>query len=476
MSWQEGDIKKAFQARRHKPWTVGYETPVSADMQTGPLEVTGKLPRDLHGVLYRNGPAMHDRGAGRYAHKWDGDGMIQAFRFADGTVTHTGRFVRTKKFQAEEAAGEYLLSAFGSAVPGKTELNTDIDEMNSANLSAVYHAGRLLALWEPGSPHELDPETLETKGIYRADSAELLRPFSAHPKVGTNGDGDLWNFGSDPIASELSVYKLSATGAVEVCRRFAVKDLPPMHDFAVTQNHLIFLLPPALFDREKLIAGKAFGLSVNWAPELGTRVLVIDKRSWSQTWYQLPPWIIHHVGNAWEDADEVIRFDVFANAEPQAMATGWNVMRGKYVHVQGPVMTLVELRAGKLPQVTRFDALEGEYPVIDPALSGRDYEQVLCVARNRTRSSGMPDWGDLASFNVKQGTIQSYGFGDDWIAEEHVYAGRNSQWAVGTALDTVARQTVLSVFNVHHVGDGPVAQVRLPYALPLGVHGTFRAL
>jgi all-trans-8'-apo-beta-carotenal 15,15'-oxygenase len=119
MSWQDGDIKKAFQARRHKPWTVGYETPVSADMQTGPLEVTGKLPKDLQGVLYRNGPAMHDRGAGRYAHKWDGDGMIQAFRFADGTVTHTGRFVRTKKFQAEEAAGEYLLSAFGSAVPGK---------------------------------------------------------------------------------------------------------------------------------------------------------------------------------------------------------------------------------------------------------------------------------------------------------------------------------------------------------------------
>ncbi|SFQ33064.1 carotenoid oxygenase family protein [Variovorax sp. 770b2] len=474
MNWQDGEIKRAFHARRHKPWTVGYEASVSTDIYSGRLETTGRLPKDLQGILYRNGPAMHERGAGRYAHKWDGDGMVHAFRFADDAVTHTGRYVRTKKYLAEESAGEFLFSTFGSSVFGKTGLNLDIDDMNAANLSAVYHAGRLLALWEPGSPYELDPETLETKGILCANRPELLRPFSAHPKIDTKGE--LWNFGSDPITSELSIYKLTAAGVLEVCHRFTVKDLPPMHDFAVTENHLIFLLPPTLFDERKLTSGKPFGLSMNWAPALGTRVLVIDKRTWAQTWYLLPAWVIHHVGNAWEDADEVIRFDLMANTEPRATATGWSVMRGKYVHVPGPVMTLIELRVGKPPEVIRFETLEGEFPVVDPAVVGREYDQVLCLARSPGRPSGTPGWGDLAAFDVGRGTIQSFGFGNDWIAEEHVYAGRNSPWAVGTALDLAAKRSVISVFNVHHISDGPVAQVHLPYALPLGLHGTFRSL
>jgi all-trans-8'-apo-beta-carotenal 15,15'-oxygenase len=47
------------------------------------------------------------------------------------------------------------------------------------------------------------------------------------------------------------------------------------------------------------------------------------------------------------------------------------------------------------------------------------------------------------------------------------------RWIAGTALDTLARSTALSVFDVEHVSDGPIAQARLPYSLPLGLHGTF---
>jgi len=46
---------------------------------------------------------------------------------------------------------------------------------------------------------------------------------------------------------------------------------------------------------------------------------------------------------------------------------------------------------------------------------------------------------------------------------------------MGTALDTRADNTVLSIFDAAHVSDGPIAQARLPYSLPLGLHGTFRS-
>ena len=48
---------------------------LSAPLQT----VQGKLPSELAGTLWRNGPAEHDRFGHRYGHWFDGDGMIQAF-------------------------------------------------------------------------------------------------------------------------------------------------------------------------------------------------------------------------------------------------------------------------------------------------------------------------------------------------------------------------------------------------------------
>ena len=73
----------------------------------------------------------------------------------------------------------------------------------------------------------------------------------------------------------------------------------------------------------------------------------------------------------------------------------------------------------------------------------------------------------------------SYAFGDDWMLEEHlVVAGqdaRKAKWAVGTALDCRRRATVVAVYDLDDIASGPVASARLPYALPLGLHGTFLA-
>ena len=40
----------------------------------------------------------------------------------------------------------------------------NLELKNSANTNGCYWGGKLHALWEAGAPHELDPDTLETKG------------------------------------------------------------------------------------------------------------------------------------------------------------------------------------------------------------------------------------------------------------------------------------------------------------------------
>ena len=81
--------------------------------------------------------------------------------------------------------------------------------------------------------------------------------------------------------------------------------------------------------------------------------------------------------------------------------------------------------------------------------------------------------------DVDSGRRQQFTYGDDWLVEEHIYAddpgSTRSRWILGMALDLRAKQSVINVFDANHLGDGPVAQIRLDRSLPLGLHGNFRS-
>lgn len=69
--------------------------------------VEGMIPAGLRGTLYRNGPGLFDRGGARKSNILDGDGMVQAFAFADDGVCYRNRFVRTEKFVEEDAQDRF---------------------------------------------------------------------------------------------------------------------------------------------------------------------------------------------------------------------------------------------------------------------------------------------------------------------------------------------------------------------------------
>ena len=163
-----------------EPWLVGWKT---VGVETlGPTEavIEGRWPSSLTGVLYRNGPAWFERGALRYQHWFDGDGMLQAWRFREGRVSHTGRMVNTMKFAHEAQAGRFEMHAAGTNIPNALPFRNN-DDMNTANTAVVKLGNRVFALWEAGSAYEVDPDTLATRGPTTWRSDLVAAPFSAHP-------------------------------------------------------------------------------------------------------------------------------------------------------------------------------------------------------------------------------------------------------------------------------------------------------
>ncbi|MEQ6352294.1 carotenoid oxygenase family protein [Ralstonia pseudosolanacearum] len=473
-------------ARAERAWLAGFEG-VSADLPPSALTVEGRFPAALHGSLYRNGPARHQIGGLRYHHLFDGDGMIQRYdidtRGARTRVAHRGVFVRTDKFVADTAAGRPVRGTFATLLPGMVPIDSP-DAINVANTSVVMRGDELLALWEGGSATRLDPDSLRTLGVktWRADYAGM--PFSAHPKV--EADGTLWNFGVSSAAGLLTVYCVGADGALRRAQSVRVPQMAMVHDFAVTQRHLVFLLPSFIYDVERARDGASFLDAHVWRPELGMRALVLDKNDAARMrWFELPAGFVFHVGNAWSSPDgQRIHLDYVRSDDAAIVTTALReLMRGHIVHPAAPArltQLTLDLRSGRAGQTATPYA--AEFPKIDTRRTGLRHRALFCVANAVSRPGADSPIGfdTLMRFDTESGHVQRYRFAQRALVEEHLFvpAGPNAPegegWLLGTVFDVDAGRTLLTVFDARNVSAGPVAVAAREGVVPLGFHGLFR--
>src|ERR1700743_2830004 len=243
------------------------------------LKIVGELPRELNGTLYRNGPNPQFEAPG--AHWFVGDGMLHAFHLENGRASYRNRWVRTPKWQA----------AHDSA---------------PANTNTILRAGRLLALEEGHMPTEIEPGTLNTLG-YCNYGGTIAGPFTAHPKIDPL-TGEMAFFGynaSGPFTPTLSFGSVNASGAVTRFDRFEAPYASMVHDFIVTENHMLFPVLPITGSMERAMKGQP---AYAWEPEKGAYVGVMKRNAAAKdiVWFRAESCFVFHVMNAWEDGDRII--------------------------------------------------------------------------------------------------------------------------------------------------------------------------
>ena len=456
------------------PMLLGWRN-VEADRLRCEARIEGHLPEELRGTFYRNGPAVFRRFGVRYRHWFEGDGMVQAFRFDDRGVSHQARVLATPKLVRETSAQRRLFSGFATPVEDG-ERPRRPDDLNVANTSLLDHHGELLALWEGGSASVLDRETLAWQGFkVWGESLEGL-PFTAHPKV--EPDGSVWAFGYSfaPVPA-LVLYHVAPDGTLRRAHRIDAGPLGMVHDFVVTSRHLVFVIPPLVFepspDSEVLL--DAFV----WRPALGSRVLVVDKDDLdTRRWYQLPAGFGFHHGNGWEDAGGTIRFDHCVASDATLMTeTMRAVMRGELKPSAPELYTRFTLHPDGRSE-TDETGEEAEFPRIAPAVTGRRNRHVYTVG---APSDGSGGWRlrRVVKRDLETGASESFDYGPGTMAEEHVFVprrvprGEDDGWLIGAWLDYRRGLSGIAVFDARHVAGGPLARAWLDYPLPLALHGQF---
>lgn len=469
----------AFQkALTHQPWLSGYKT-ASQHQFNGTAIITGRWPKELSGTLYRNGPAQHEIAGARYHHFFDGDGMLHAYRMSPEGATHQAKMIETRKYKAEQEAGRALYTTFGT-MPNDPAPVTSPDLMNVANINVLPHHGKLLALWEAGSPWEVDADSLDTIGKYSFSAEMEGVPFSAHPRV--EPDGTLWNFGYLSSANLLVLWHIDANGKMVKAGKISSDPISMPHDFVVTEKHIVLLMPPLNYQKSDEL--KPFLENFEWHPEQTTRVLVVDKNDFSKhRWLELPSQWVFHFGNAWEDQGGVIHFDAARADDPRIMTEQFrDVMRGKNLAIvpSRHYQYRLDTKNWTISEEAILDkGIYSEFPVIDPRVSTRRYQQLVMMTSHNSQPAVHGNLNEVSSFNLESGKLSTYRYPDTQIPEEHLFIPRpgstpeSEGWVVGTAHDWQQQKTVLNVFNVRAVDAGPVAVATLPYSMPLGLHGKF---
>ena len=453
--------------------------------------VEGIIPAQLRGTLYRNGPGLFDRGGLRKRNLLDGDGMVQSFRFHDSGVHYRNRFVRTEKFVKEEKADRFIYQSWSTQAPGGVWANflNPGGLKGQAGITVYLWQGRLYAFDECTLPYELDPHTLETIGMSSLGLPEDLTIYAAHSKMDPL-TGEWLHFGVQyGPRPKLHITAFKRDGSLMMHRELPLPRNVYMHDWFVTDRHLIFNLHPVeiafwsfLFGQRSLVE------SLRWKPDNGNIIMVLDREG------DKPPLLLEspacymwHSFNAYEKGSEIVADfigyknpDHFVGPDPVASAvmTG---RRGEHAF-PGEVRRYLINPAAKTIRDEMLDKGSYEWPRVNELHRCHDYRFGYMV---KTRPGDF-FWTIVCRIDMQTGQTKSYDFGAGLYCSEPVFiplpgrtylAGDPSE--PGSLLtevyDSNRKKSFLAVFQADQLGDGPVAIVQLNHHVPFSYHGWWSA-
>ena len=463
MARRESEVN-AFLQGNFAPWRM---EGVAED-----LEVTGRIPPELAGTYYRNGPNPAFEPPGRY-HWFDGDGMIHAITLADGRAHYRNRYVLSAGLKEERAAGRGLFSGLLDIDPSEAPRFK-----NTGNTNIVWHAGRLLALMEAAFPTRMEPCTLETLGELDFDG-RLAGAMTAHPKMDPE-TGEMLFFGYSPFPPHLQYHVADRDGRLVRSEVIDVAWPSMMHDFAITKDHVIFILCPLVFSFENL--AKRGGV-FSWEPERGTRLGVMPRSGGNADvkWFETEASYVFHPMNAFAEGDAIVldvaRYGRLDFMSPQAAANpSYRDENAARMH-----RWRIDLRAGGVKS-TPLDDIVTEFPRVDERRLGRRHRFGYTVAREPELDDGaQPVWTAIKKYDLERGTAETRRFGAENGVGEPLFvprgagAAEDDGWVLVLAYDHARNTSDFHILDAQNVRGEPVAVVHLPHRVPYGFHGNWVA-
>jgi carotenoid cleavage dioxygenase len=427
----------------------GNFAPVGTEVTSDDLPTVGGIPGALRGRYIRNGPNPK---TGESSHWFLGDGMLHGVELRDGrAVSYRNRWVRTRAF---------LEGARSIEPDGTRDLTVGL-----ANTHVVTHAGRIFALVETSFPTEVTKD-LETVGCFDFDG-QLTTGMTAHPKICPT-TGELHFFFYSFMPPFLTYHRADASGRLVQSEPIDVPGPTMIHDFAITDRHVVFMDLPVVFDLELAMARV---MPYRWSDDYGARLGVMPRggKGGDVRWFDIAPCYVFHPLNAYEDDDGTIVMDVVRY--PELWRPGVSVVPPASLH-----RWRIDIADGRVTE-TPLDERAVEFPRIDDRRNGlaHRYGYAVYTERGIDQSTGTA----LLKYDLRTGASAVHDFGPGRVPAEPVFvpasptAGEDEGWVLTYVYDGARDGSDLVILDATDFTRKPVATISLPQRVPFGFHGSW---
>lgn len=452
----------------------GVNRPVRMEIDLFELEYEGDIPAAIEGALYRCGPDPQFPPRVPNDSFINGDGQVSMFLIHDGHVDFRLRYVQTDKFKTERRARKALFGDYRN--PYTDHPVVEGVDRTTANTSVMWHGGRLCALKEDGLPHEIDPLSLATRGKIDFDGKLESRTFTAHPKIDPVSGELLFNgyAASGEATCDVVYGSINSAGRLVQQQRFVPPYASMIHDFAVTEDYLVFPIMPATSDLERLKSG---GPHWVWDDSLPTYVGIVPRKgnAGDIRYFKGPPRWSFHVLNAFQEGSR-IHLDLTVSERigfpgvPDIRGAPFDPHKAKSLLTRW-TFDLARNDDGFSSQIL-WDK-HSDFFEIDPRYVGRPYRHGFMAAKAKDVVF------NLAAHILHDREVRTYHVGEGCSIQEPVFVPRSEDAPEGDgyllAIVNNRREfrAELIVLDTSDIREGPIARIKIPIPLRMTFHSEF---
>jgi carotenoid cleavage dioxygenase-like enzyme len=278
--------------------------------------------------------------------------------------------------------------------------------------------------------------------------------------------GDLFALAYDPMSPTVLFHHIDPAGRLKRSVPVALAAPSMIHDFVLTERHLVLVIGPAVFDGAAMERGEPF---LQWRPSLGTRIGVAPLDGGPARWFEAEACFVYHFANGFERGREIVvdyvRHERLSLGEPAPGHTPPRLHR-----------LTIDPDAGTTRDIALHDAAV-EFPRINDRRVARASRYVyLPTLTDSLRLENAPaaTFNCLLRVDTESGAVARHDFGNR-IAGEAVFIprgpGEDEGWLATFLYDPATASSDLALLDASRLHDEPVALVRMPQRVPQGLHG-----
>lgn len=430
------------------------EPPPEKELTAISLQTTQEIPNWLNGTFVHNGPADCTIDDKMLTNWYEGSAMLHAFRFKDGQVFYTNKYLHTGSAEAAKPSAYYP----------------------NADINVAKFNGQPVALTEVPLPVLFDLQTLDTKGLFTYEDKQPKRGIweSAHPHRDAE-TGEIINyfveFGKESL---YYIYRLAPNSAKRESIAQLIVDEPSyMHSFAITPHYIILVeFPFIVTDPQKYTKEKISISAYQWIEGRPLRFLVVNRQTGKLIGqYKTDAlFAFHHINSYEKNKELIIDLAAYPDASVITNPTGDDpenrrVARFCRYHLDLQKRKVIKEQLGPSIEMPRINY---------ERYNGKPYEHVYGVDDAKPLEKAKRR--DLIKIDVKTKKLTVWSEEGCFASEPIFVAAPNSKSEddgviLSIVFDSKKKQSFLLVLKANSFKE--LGRAAVPHAIALGQHGDF---